>query len=178
MLPLCAQRLAMIVPSAPMDDQSDPQSNPIRFKMAPNWLNLIFQETPPLLPEASKLIVCDCVVHIPERLRVFTLMLHQCIQARPMTAPSGPFHAQTDLQSSATRPKIPQTSPTISLQASLTSCPRTSCIAFRVFESLVAVVHSHVASMCPDTPKWPNGCPNRPAEQSTKAQRGPKQAPA
>ena len=43
MLPLCAQRLAMTAPSGPMDDQTDPQSNPTRPKMAPNLPNTSLQ---------------------------------------------------------------------------------------------------------------------------------------
>jgi hypothetical protein len=54
-----------------------------------------------------------------------------------------------------------------------------SCFLLRIciFPSLAAFVHTHVASVCPesgkDSPKWPSGCPNQPSRQPNKAQDGP-----
>ena len=59
MLPLCAQLQAMIAPSGPMDEHTDPQSNPTRPKMAPNWPDTNLQPSPHLLPEASTLMGDD-----------------------------------------------------------------------------------------------------------------------
>ena len=60
MLPLCAQRLAMTAPSGPMDDQTDPQSNPTRPKMAPNLPNTSLQASLISFPRPRN----SCLLHV------------------------------------------------------------------------------------------------------------------
>ena len=82
-------------------------------------------------------------------------MLHQCVQARAMTAPSCSMHTQIHPQSSPRRLKMaphgaqgePPSLPHLLPVSSKPLCLQT----FRVFPSVAAFVHLYVLSICRET---------------------------
>jgi hypothetical protein len=96
----------------------------------PSENKLMAPRTPHRPLEASKtMVVAVCFARVRVWLLFLTIMLLLCAQRRAMSAPSGPLGAQTDPQSSPTRPKNRPRHEPLSLRHRLPEASNTMILA-------------------------------------------------